>query len=165
MSAASRRGASAPQSPSVRALNTRMAPCGQVIGGRLASSRRLARERAAPLLRGGAKAVGAQLLRFITNDVIAHVPLSPIRHLWYRRVLGVRLGKGSIVLMHVTVSFLGRPGVSDRGGISIGRHSVVGRECWLDGRGGLRIGDNVSINRGVWFISGDHDLNHPYFPE
>ena len=132
---------------------------------RLAADRRLVRAHAEPRVGGGAKALGAQLLRFITNDVIAHIPLSAGRHLWYKKVLGVRLGKGSIVLMHVTISFLGRPGGSEHGGISIGRHSVVGRNCWLDGRGGLRIGDNVSINRGVWLISGDHDLNHPDFPE
>ena len=136
-----------------------------MIGSRTASGEKPGRARAAPRERAGAKALGAQLLRFVTNDLVAHVPLSALRHLWYRRVLGVRMGAGSIVLMHVTVSFLGRPGVSDRGGITIGRNTVVGRECWLDGRGGLRIGDNVSINRGVWIITGDHDLNDPEFNE
>jgi maltose O-acetyltransferase len=124
-----------------------------------------ASQRARPLRVGVAKAALLQLARFFTNDVIANVPLSAVRHYWYRQVLGVQLGSGSIVLMHVHLSFYGRPSASRAGGIEIGKRTNIGRDCWLDGRGGLRIGDNVSINRGVWLVTGDHDLNDPQFTD
>jgi acetyltransferase-like isoleucine patch superfamily enzyme len=120
-------------------------------------------ERTGRLRLGVAKAGLLQIVRFLTNDVIANVPFSAIRHFWYRRVLGVGLGSGSIVLMHVHLSFYGRPAGDRIGGIEIGKRTNIGRDCWLDGRGGLRIGDNVSINRGVWLVTADHDLNDPQF--
>ena len=39
------------------------------------------------------------LVRYITNHVIARVPLYAVRHAWYRRVLGMQIGEGSALLM------------------------------------------------------------------
>ncbi|HYR94007.1 MAG TPA: acyltransferase [Methylomirabilota bacterium] len=49
--------------------------------------------------------------------------------------------------------------------ITIGKYTVINRQCCLDGRGGLRIGDNVSISPGVWLLTDEHDMNDPYFAE
>ena len=120
-------------------------------------------ERAAPAAASNPlKASAFQVARYVTNEVIANIPLALVRHRWYRHVMGVGLGEGSTVLMHVSVSIAGRPKVG-RPGISIGRHTVINRHCWLDGRGGLRIGDNVSISPGVWLLTGEHDVNDPDF--
>jgi len=35
----------------------------------------------------------------------------------------------------------------------------------LDGRGGLTIGDNVSVSAGVWLLTDGHAMNDPLFPE
>lgn len=47
--------------------------------------------------------------------------------------------------------------------IEIGAHSIVGNGCLLDGRRGLRIGDNVNVSSGVWIWTLHHDVNSPDF--
>ena len=151
--------------PSTRPQQAGASIASDVIAKSRATARAATPQRAGSLPTGVAKAVVLQLTRYVTNDLIANVPLSFVRRWWYRHVLGIGLGRGSIVLMHVTLSFYGRPIPGSGPGIAIGHHTNIGRECWLDGRGGLRIGDNVSINRGVWLVTGDHDLNDPLFTD
>jgi acetyltransferase-like isoleucine patch superfamily enzyme len=90
------------------------------------------------------------------------VPSHTLRQAWYRRVLGVQIGAGSVVLMDVYWYILGRqrPG---KPSVWIGSHTVINRQCVLDGRGGLRIGNNVSVSPGVWLLTSQHDLNDPSF--
>src|SRR6478672_9593886 len=104
------------------------------------------------------------LVRYLTNRVIARVPVYAVRHAWYRRVLGMQIGKDSALLMDLYIYIRGRarPG---RSGITIGRRSVVNQQCCLDGRGGLSIGDNVDISPGVWILTDSHDMNDPLFGE
>jgi maltose O-acetyltransferase len=103
-----------------------------------------------------------QLARFMTNNVVAQVPSYTLRHLWYRRALGMQLGPGASVLMGVHVYVRGRARAGDPD-IAIGANSVVNRGCSLDGRGGLLIGRNVSISPGVWILTAAHDPNDPDF--
>lgn len=110
------------------------------------------------------KGAALQVVRYLTNTIVAHVPSYGLRHFWYRRVLGVELGAKAAVLMNVYFYVRGRPR-PDRPGISIGDHSVINQSCVLDGRGGLRIGNNVSISPGVWLLTDGHDLRDPLFPE
>jgi maltose O-acetyltransferase len=110
------------------------------------------------------KAFTLQVVRYLTNGIVAKVPSYSVRHGWYRRALGVKLGRKSAVLMNVYFYVRGRPR-PDRPGISIGEHTVINQSCVLDGRGGLRIGNNVSISPGVWLLTDGHDMNDPLFPE
>lgn len=105
-----------------------------------------------------------QVVRFLTNSVILKVPCYSVRHAWYRRAVGMRLGAGSTILMDVYVYMRGRV-KADRPGISIGKHTVINWGCVLDGRGGLHIGDNVSVSPGVWILTDGHDMRDPLFPE
>ena len=104
------------------------------------------------------------LVRYLTNHVIARVPVYAVRHAWYRTVLGMRIGAGSALLMDLCLYIRGRarPGES---GIVIGRRTVINQQCCLDGRGGLTIGDNVDISAGVWILTDGHDMNEPLFGE
>jgi maltose O-acetyltransferase len=104
------------------------------------------------------------LVRYLTNSFVSHLPSYTLRYLWYRHLLGVYLGAGASVQTDVYWYIRGpaRPG---RPTISIGRRSVVNRACVLDGRGGLCIGDDVSISPGVWLLTDSHDLNDPLFGE
>jgi acetyltransferase-like isoleucine patch superfamily enzyme len=105
-----------------------------------------------------------QLVRYVTNTLVAHIPWASARHQWYRYVNGVEIGEGSVVLMGTYLHVgLRRPGREPS--IVIGRHTVINRACCLDGRGGLRIGDNVSISAGVWLLTDEHDMNDPGFAE
>ena len=112
--------------------------------------------------RRSAKGQLFQLVRYLTNEVIGALPSAGLRLRWYRAALGVEIGRGSLVMMHVILSVAGRPRPG-RPGISIGRNTVVNPRCWLDGRGGLRIGDNVSISPEVCLITGAHDVDDPDF--
>lgn len=104
------------------------------------------------------------LVRYLTNRVVARVPVYAVRHAWYRRVLGMRIGEGSALLMDLYLYIRGRarPG---RPAITIGRRTVVNQQCCLDGRGGLTIGDYVSISAGVWILTDSHDMGDPLFRE
>lgn len=102
-----------------------------------------------------------QLALYLTNEVIAILPSRALRHLWYRRVLGIELAEGAKVFMHVTFS-IRRRRATGRAPIVIGRNTVINQGCWIDGRGGLSIGSNVNISRGAWILGGDHDIDDPY---
>jgi len=105
-----------------------------------------------------------QLVRYATNALVAHLPSHTLRRVWYTRVVGLAIGPHSSLLMGLHLEFRGRPR-RDRPSISIGDHTIVNGGCHLDGRGGLTIGDNVSISSGTWIITDEHDVNDPGFPE
>lgn len=92
---------------------------------------------------------------YIANHIIAYVPGYMIRHLFYRKVLGYKIGKGSSI--HINTFISGR-------NIKIGEFSTIGRRCYLDGRGELVIGNSVSISPDVQLITAQHDMDDPNFP-
>lgn len=47
--------------------------------------------------------------------------------------------------------------------IEIGKNTIIGDGAILDGRRGLKIGDNVNFSTGVWVWTLQHDLNSPDF--
>ncbi|MEO5950999.1 MAG: acyltransferase [Chloroflexia bacterium] len=104
------------------------------------------------------------LVRYLTNQVIARIPVYAVRHAWYQKVLGMQIGKGSALLMDLYLYIRGRarPG---QPGITIGRKCVINQQCCLDGRGGLTIGDYVDISAGVWILTDSHDMSDPLFRE
>ncbi len=101
-------------------------------------------------------------LNYLTNSVVAHVPSFTFRRLWYRCVMGIDLGDHAGVFMGTYIWFHG-PREIRRRGVRIGRNSWVNRNCTLDIRGGLTIGDNVSISPEVTILTGSHDVNDPSF--
>jgi len=101
-------------------------------------------------------------LNYLTNHVVGHIPSFGLRHAWYRRVLGVRLGSGTAVHLGCYVWFYG-PGQLRRDGLVIGAHSRINRGCCLDARGSLRIGENVSISPEVTILTAFHPIDDPQF--
>jgi len=108
-----------------------------------------------------ARFVAAQGLAYLTNHVVNRIPSFTIRHLWYRRVLGLPLGRGARIQMGTRIWFHGRTqiragrpyGISS----SIGAGTRIGRDCTLDTRGGLSIGRHVSLSPEVAILTADHD--------
>ncbi len=88
------------------------------------------------------------------NGVVTHIPFHFIRRFYLTRILRIKMGRRASVNMGCF--FTGRR-------IEIGDHSVVNRKCVLDGRGGLRIGENVSISPECYLISLTHDPHSPDF--
>ena len=101
-------------------------------------------------------------LNYATNHIVAHVPSFGVRHWWYRRVLGIQLADGAAVHLGCYVWFYG-PGAIRRGGARIGRNTRINRGCTLDLRGGLTVGDNVSVSLNVTILTASHDVNDPGF--
>lgn len=93
-----------------------------------------------------------RVLNYLTNHVIAHAPSYTVRHFWYRRVLGIQLARDAGVHLGCYVSFYG-PGGIRRNSVRIGSRSRINRGCALDVRGGLTIGDDVSVSPDVSIVT------------
>ena len=102
-------------------------------------------------------AVVSVILAFVYyffNHVVTRIPLYSVRHAYLRRILRMRIGEGSSV--HMGCFMTGR-------NISIGRNSVINRNCYLDGRVGIEIGNNVGVSPEVYVLSLTHDVYDEQF--
>lgn len=90
------------------------------------------------------------------NEFVARLPFLRARMLAYR-ALGVSFEDpaSSTIMMHTSVHKPNR--------IMVGPHSIIGRYCLLDGRGGITIGANVNVSSYTLMITGTHDLDSPRF--
>jgi maltose O-acetyltransferase len=111
---------------------------------------------------GAVKTFVIRLVNYVTNYVVSHVPSFALRRAWYRRVLGVEMGKKAGVHLGCYIWFYG-PGQIRRDGFTIGAYSRINRNCCLDARGPLRIGDNVSISPEVTILTAYHRMDDPKF--
>ncbi|HUZ00251.1 MAG TPA: acyltransferase [Thermomicrobiaceae bacterium] len=111
-----------------------------------------------------ARELALQVVRYLTNNIVVHVPSYTLRHAWYRRAVGMEIGDGAALKMGLYVYVGGRRRLG-RPSISVGDHTVINQQCCLDGRGGLRIGRNVNISPGVWLLTDGHDMHDPFFGE
>ncbi len=82
------------------------------------------------------------------NNFITNAPFYWIRHWYLRRVLKIKIGRGSSIHMGCFIT---------GNNITIGNCSVINRNTYLDGRGGLTIGSNVSISPHAYILTLDHD--------
>ncbi|WP_249673013.1 acyltransferase [Pseudomonas abieticivorans] len=90
----------------------------------------------------------------VYNILICKIPSHTIRLAWLR-LGGAKIGKGSSVWRNTEVIGMDR--------LRIGNDSVVGWHGQLDARGGLIIGDHVTIASYVLIIAGGHDTQAPEF--
>jgi acetyltransferase-like isoleucine patch superfamily enzyme len=103
-----------------------------------------------------------RVLNYVTNHIVAHVPSFSVRHFWYRHMIGIRNAAHGGLDRGCYIWFYGRRETRRRG-VTIGR-SLINRDCTLDIRGGLTVGDNVTVSPGVIVLTVGHDLNDPRFP-
>ena len=88
---------------------------------------------------------------YLCNFVINQIPFHDLRMKNYRR-LGVKIGAGSTIFMSTDMH--------EAENISIGEATVINQHCYLDGRGGLKIGNNVNISSHVLLVAGSHDVQN-----
>ena len=91
---------------------------------------------------------------YLPNHFVNKIPFYFIRHFIYRYIYKLKLGKGSSIHLHCFLN---------RFNIEIGENTAINRKCYLDSRGGLKIGNNVSISPEVHLITAQHDINDPKF--
>ena len=95
------------------------------------------------------KTLISAILFWWLNNIVAYIPLWTIRRICYR-LAGWKIGKGTQLNM---LQYVIGPGA-----FSIGQYSHVNPSCLIDYRGGLEIGNGVSISHRVMLITGSHDV-------
>lgn len=91
---------------------------------------------------------------WVCNYVISFVPSWSVRRAFYK-LIRVRIGCSSKVDMRVYCMGHSR--------LVIGKYTHINQGCLLDARGGLEIGDSVSISHRVMLLSGSHDYRTTSF--
>lgn len=94
------------------------------------------------------------IIEYMVNDVLPHIPFWSWRR-FYLRHIGMQIGEGSMIMKR---NYFINPNL-----IRIGCHSHINTDCILDGRGGLTIGNSVSVSHRVNLMTGSHDLRSPNF--
>lgn len=93
-------------------------------------------------------------LRLLTD--IGRLPSHKVRNRAYRRA-GLTMGASSSI--HYRAEFY----APER--IVIGDNCIIGDSCFLDGRSGLRLGDNVNVGSHVTVYTRQHDVDSSDFAE
>lgn len=86
---------------------------------------------------------------------LGRVPSHSYRNWILRHIYYMKLGKGAVLYGGFEIRAPWK--------ITIGKGTIIGDECKLDGRNELFIGENVNFSTGVWIWTEQHDLNDPYF--
>ena len=86
-------------------------------------------------------------IHYVLNHIVAHIPFWFIRKFFYR-LSGMKIGKNTMILMGLYVF--------DPWNIVIGNDVYINENCFLDGRGGIKIDDNVSISLYTKILTGTH---------
>jgi acetyltransferase-like isoleucine patch superfamily enzyme len=101
------------------------------------------------------------VIRYLTNHPISHLPSFTLRHAWYRLVLDWQIAPKAYICTGLQTQSLFRRGCGHR--VVVGKYSRINAECRFHYSGGIVIGENVSISPGTWIITGTHDINDPNF--
>jgi glycosyltransferase involved in cell wall biosynthesis/acetyltransferase-like isoleucine patch superfamily enzyme len=68
---------------------------------------------------------------------------------WLLRLFGASIGRGVVIKPHVRIKYPWQ--------LSIGDHSWIGEEAWIDNLAPVRIENDVCISQGVYLCTGSHD--------
>jgi len=93
-------------------------------------------------------------LEYTVNSILPHIPFWSIRK-WYFRRIRMVIGKRSFIMKN---NYIMTPNH-----LRIGDFTHINRGCLIDCRGGVSIGDNVSVSYNVSIISGSHDIDSKNF--
>ncbi len=89
------------------------------------------------------------------NHLVAYIPSYWVRKVCYRHILGVQIGKHSHIQMGVRMYSPYK--------IRIGDNCSIGNNSLLDGRRGIKIGNNVDLAGYVKILTLGHDLDDPEY--
>ena len=89
------------------------------------------------------------LFIYLSTKVVPNIPLSIFRRYYYSAFLKIRL--------KTNVYFALGSHFASVGNCNIGSNVIINSNVFLDNRGGLFIGDNVSISSQSMIITADHD--------
>lgn len=87
--------------------------------------------------------------------LVGRVPFHRLRLISYRKIFRMKIGTGSSI--HWRAVFFAPEGVR------VGNNTIIGNDCFLDGRRVLTIGNNVNIGGHVQIFTLEHDPQSPTF--
>lgn len=82
------------------------------------------------------------------------LPFSSVRR-FILRCFGAKLGRGVVLKPGVRVK---HPWL-----LSVGDHSWIGEDVWIDNLVEVRIGANCCLSQGAYLCTGNHDWSDPFF--
>lgn len=88
-------------------------------------------------------------------NVLGKIPCHAYRNWVLRHIYLMKMSKNVVLYGGFEIRFPWK--------IEIGEGTIIGDECKLDGRNGLRIGRNVNFSTGAWIWTEQHDLNDSMF--
>ncbi len=97
----------------------------------------------------------AELRLYVANYVVAYIPSHVIRLAFYRKVMKFDIEKGSSIFMGCYFDCAEN--------LVVGEDSTINESCSLDTRGGIYIGNNVTIASDVAIITAAHNVHAPEF--
>lgn len=98
-------------------------------------------------------------LHYFPNHLVNSIPFYFIRTFYYKYIIGLEIGKNSSI--HLNVFIEGANPLKQR--LVIGEKTSIGRNSFLDLRGTLFIGSNVSISPDVKIITAQHEVDSQDF--
>lgn len=94
------------------------------------------------------------VFEYFLNNILPLIPSWSVRHM-IMKGLGIKIGKGSFISKN---TYFMTPKMFE-----IGEHSDINRGCLIDARGGIVIGNSVSISHKVNIVTGGHYPNSRNF--
>lgn len=91
---------------------------------------------------------------YLANHLFSKIPSYTLRHWFLKKFCGLKIGKESSIHMNCFIT-----GTN----IEIGNNTVINRQTYLDGRAGLKIGNNVNISHQTLIQTLTHDPQNPDF--
>ncbi|MDV0785986.1 acyltransferase [Citrobacter amalonaticus] len=95
------------------------------------------------------------LLLYVWEFLISKIPNNYIRRIYFCRFMKNEAAEPISLLRNINLTCVG--------GIAIGRNTTINKGVYLDGRGKIYLGSNVSISPDVKIITASHDVNCPEF--
>lgn len=95
-------------------------------------------------------------VEYIPNNIINNIPIARLRWLYYILVLRHNIDYRAYLYLGIYIYPTFKL-------MKIGKYTNINRNCVLDGRGGLYIGDNVNISAEVAIYTGGHKMNSSTF--
>ncbi len=89
------------------------------------------------------------------NQFVNLIPLHSFRLFYYKNISGIHLGNNTSISLYTEIR--------EPKKIILGDNCAINQHCYLDGRGKLKIGNNVNIGRYVSIYTAGHDYNNPDF--
>lgn len=94
------------------------------------------------------------ICNYIINYLVKKIPIMKLRYLFFK-MAKIQIGKNTIINMNQYI--LGSQF------LTIGDNTHINQSCFLDARGGLIIGNSVSISHYVRIVTGSHDIQSSIF--